>query len=381
MAVAVDHYAVISVARNADTDAIEAAVKKAMREWRKRTEAADLSVRQEAEVKVKQIEEARTVLLDPARRARYDQDLAGGVQETAKPTPTVDSGNGQTWLERAEDYLAVGDYHSAAYAAREATHVEGQNAKTWWIRSRANAGLSLWQDALYEAKQATALEDSSAEYHFNLGLIHEQMNAYGEAVTEYRRAGTCDPANPMYELAVGGVFASNGKPDQALPIFEAVYKKHPQDSTANYYLGSVLVQLAEEVPASKTRDGYIVKAQEEIDKMRALCERAKRLNIVDDETRSSADHVLRYLDEMEKKSFRPPWMLFASSFAGGPMAVLGCLALGLFLSPFILIISGFANMGDNPGGGFLLLLVGAVLGFVWFNVLYIPKWKQNKRGI
>lgn len=381
MAVDIDYYAVLAVARKADTETIEAAVKKSMREWRKRTEAADLSVRQEAEVKVKQIQEARTILLDNAKRARYDQDLAGGVKETATPAAPTDSGNEQTWLQRAEDYLALGDYHSAAYAAREATHVEGQNAKTWWIRSRANAGLSLWQDALYEAKQATAIEDNNGEYHFNLGLIHEQMNVFGDAITEYRRAGTCDPSNPMYELAVGGVYALNGKPEQALPVIEAVYRKHPEDPTANYYLGSVLIDLAEQVPASKTHDGYVVKSQEEIDQMRALAQRARGLHIVEPETRVAADHILRYLDLMEKKSFRPPWGLFAGSLVGGPMAVVGCCAVSFFLAPFILVIAGFANLGQSTGAGFLMILVGLVLGFVWWKLLYVPKWKQNKRGV
>ena len=381
MAVDIDYYAVLGVARSAEADAIETAVKKTMREWRKRTEAGDLSVRQEAEVKVKQIEDARSTLLDSAKRAKYDQDLADGVKEQAPSTPKADSGNGQSWLERAEGYLAVGDYHSAAYAARQATQVEGQNATTWWIRSRANAGLGVWQDALYEAKQATAIEDNNGEYHFNLGLIHEQMSSYGDAITEYRRASTCEPSNAMYQLAVAGVFASNGRPDEALPICEKVYQEHPQDRNANYYLGSVLVDLAEQVPASKTSDGYIVKSKDEIDKMRALCERARSLNIVDDEARQNANHVLRYLDEMEKKSFRPPWVLFGAMWGGGPVAVLGCCALILMLLPLYLIIAGFAEIGGTHGGSILLVLAGVALCWVEWKLLYVPKWKQNKRGL
>lgn len=386
MAVDVDYYAVLGVARDADTEVVEAAVKKAMREWRKRTEAPDLGVRQEAEVKVKQIEEARTILLG-AKRAAYDRDLAGGVKQAATPGAQADSGNGQSWLERAEDYLAIADYHSAAYAAREATHVEGTNAKTWWIRSRANAGLSLWQDALYEARQAVQLEDNNAEYHFSLGLIHEQMSAYVEAISEYRRAGTCDPQNPLYELAVGGVYASTGKPDQALPIIEAVYKKHPQDPNANYYLGSVLIDLAESIPKSRTHDSYVVTSQDEINRMRALATRAKGLKIVDKEVREGADHILNYLDAMDKKSFRPPWALVAGAGALGADA--GCLGAVLMTScagavlflPFILIFVGFGQMGDNPGGGLLWLLVGAGLCWVWWKFMYVPKWKQNKRGL
>lgn len=387
VAVDIDYYAVLGVPRNADHEALEAAVKKAMREWRKRTEAPDLGVRQEAEVKVKQIEEARTILLHDAKRAKYDQELAGGVKQAATPTAQSDSGNGQSWLQRAEDYLAVADYHSAAYAAREATHLEGTNAKTWWIRSRANAGLSLWQDALYEARQAVQLEDNNAEYHFNLGLIHEQMNAFAEAINEYRRAGTCDPQNPMYELAVGGVYASTGKPDQALPIVEAVYKKHPEDPTANYYLGSVLIDLAESIPKSRTTDSYAVTSQEEIDKMRTLATRAKELKVVDKEIREGADHILKYLDAMDRKSFRPPWALIAGAGALGADA--GCLGAILMTScagavlflPVILIMVGFGQMGDSPGAGLLWLLVGAGLCWVWWKLMYVPKWKQNKRGL
>ncbi len=387
MAVEIDYYDFIGVARDADNEAVEDAVKKAMREWRKRTEASDLSVRQEAEVKVKLIEDARKTLLDPGSRARYDQDLAGGVTEPARPAPTSTGGSRQSWLEQAEGFLAVGDYHSAAYAAREATHVEEPNARTWWVRSRANAGLNLWQDALYEARQATAMEDNNAEYHFNLGLVHEQMDSYNDAITEYRRAGTCDPSNPTYELAVGGVYASNGRPGEALPVIEAVYQKHPQDETANYYLGSVLMDLAEDVPASKTADGYIVKSDEEIRKMRSLAERAKSLNIVDPETRQAADHILRYLNDMESHVFRPPWALvFSGAALGadmgfGAMIVGGCCTLSIFLLPVILLFAGFGSMGENPGAGMVMLLIGAALCWVWWKLMYVPKWKHNKRDL
>ncbi|WP_250281894.1 DnaJ domain-containing protein [Frankia sp. CiP1_Cm_nod2] len=383
MAVDVDYYAVLGVARDADSKAIEAAVKKSMREWRKRTEAADLGVRQEAEIKVKQIEEARTTLLDEARRAAYDRALAGGVKQPAVPVPR--GGGSRNWLEQAEGYLAVGDYHSAAYAAREATQVEGNNAKTWWIRSRANSGLQLWQDALYEARQAVLIEGNNAEYHFALGLVHEQMDQLNDAVDEYRRAGTCDPANPIYELAVGGVYASAGRLDQALPIVEAVYSRHPEDPAANYYLGSVLIDLAERIPKVRQRDVYAVTSREEIDQMRKLANRALALNKVDDEIRKSADQILKYLDRMEQKSFRPP-MQWARAALGGAaeggwmlLIIMFMIVGGFMLLPAILVIAGFASLAQSPGGGFMSILIGAALGWVWYKLSWVPRWKHNKR--
>ena len=65
MAVKVDYYDVLGIPRTASDDEIKEGVKKQMRQWRKRTEASDLGVRQEAEMRVKQIEEARAILTDP----------------------------------------------------------------------------------------------------------------------------------------------------------------------------------------------------------------------------------------------------------------------------------------------------------------------------
>lgn len=385
MAVDIDYYAFLGVARDAKAEAIEAAVKKLMREWRKRTEAADLSVRQEAENKVKQIEQARTTLSDAGKRAAYDRALAGGVREA--PRTTVDSGNGQSWLDRAEGYLAIGDYHSAAYAAREATQVEGTNARTWWVRSRANAGLKLWQDALYEAKQAVQLEDDSADYHFNLGLVYEEMGRWGDAITEFRSAGACDPSNVMYELAVGGVLLATGRTADAVPIFESVYSRHPQEPIANYYLGMALIDVAESVPRVRDGDTYYVTSAEEIHRMREIALRVKDLHIIDDEVGQAADHILAYLDKMEEKAFRPPRALLAGAF--GAAAEAGCLGsvvilmmvVGLILLPVILVFAGFASLGQNAGGGCTMIMIGGGLGFLWYKLSWVPRWKHNKKDV
>lgn len=387
MAVDVDYYALLGVPRNADSAAVEAAVKKAMREWRKRTEAADLSVRQEAELKVKQIEDARTTLLDPSKRAAYDQDLAHGVKQVAPPTSTGGTApGGGSWLDQAEAHLAVGDYHSAAYAARQATQTMGDSARSWWVRSRANAGLSIWQDALYEAKQAVALEENNADYHFNLGLVHEEMSQYDQAINSFRRAGSCDPSNPVYELAVGGIYLSNGRPEQALPIIEAVYNKHPNDESTNYYLGSTLIELAERVPAVKDADSYAVTSPAEIQSMRGYAERAKNLQNPDAEVSRNADHILTYLSEMEKMKFRPPWQWAgAVAFAMGDFGCFGMfigifLAVALLFLPLILLISSFAAFSaGNAGAGIILLLLAIGSGWLWWRLSWVPAWKDNKR--
>ena len=54
---------------------------------------------------------------------------------------------------------------------------------------------------------------------------------------------------------------------------------------------------------------------------------------------------------------------------------------GLALSsPLWLVIGGFSAMGSGSvGGGFLLLLIGGGLGYIWYRQIWVPRWKVNVR--
>jgi tetratricopeptide (TPR) repeat protein len=376
MAVDVDHYAVLGIGRDATKAAVEGAVKKNMREWRKRTEAADLSVRQEAELRVKRIEEARAVLLDDNRRRAYDQQLTAGGVKQASPVPV--GGGGGNWLSQAEDYLALGDYHSATYAAREATHSEGNNPRCWWIRSRANAGLGRLDDAIYEAQQAVSLDDSNAEFHFHLGCVAEEVGRMDQALNEFRSAARVDPSVPMYQLAIGGVYLQHDMPDRALEVVRPVYDRHPDDENANYYLGWTLIECAERVPAHRSGDTYMVTSPQEIDAMRSLASQVLHLRNLSGEVRGAAQNVLGYLDEMEKKTFRIPAAFGGLAAGGGAGFGMMLLAIGL---PLVVLCCGFGVMDSSPGLGVLLVLASGGLGVLWFKMMYVPRWKANKSSL
>lgn len=378
MAVAVDYYSVLNINRDASADQIQEAVKRTMREWRKRTEAADLSVRQEAELRVKRIQEAREILGNAAKRSQYDQQLAReGVARAELPSGTAPEGT--SWLDRAKGYLAVGDYHSAAYAAREATQNDGQTAEGWWVRSRANAGLDKFDDAFYEARQAVELETTNPEFHFHLGAVSEEMGKWNQALSEYQEAARLDPQTSMYQLAVGGVWAQNGQPDKALPIVEPIYKKNNDDQTAAYYLAMILVDMAERVPRRRDRDSYIVTSREEITQMRAYLARAEAVKHKTDDVRQSIRHVVTYLDDMERKRFQLPAGFL---MLGGDGGCAGIVVMGIaVILPLALLLAGFGAFGSNaPGWGLILLLAAGGIGYLWFKMMWVPGWKINARN-
>lgn len=374
MAVAVDYYDLLSIPRNADGDAVKEAVKKAMRLWRKKTEASDLSVRQEAEHQVSLIEEARTVLLDPSQRASYDQRLAR--EGVAAAQPVAPAAGAQDWVSRAREFLARGDYHSAAYAAKEATQQLGNSAESWYLRSRANAGLDRLEDAWYESQEAARMEQANPDYHFNAGMIAEEMGRFDAAINSYQSASAIRP-EPVFDLAIGGVMLMQGRTPAALDLISRVHSAVPDDPNANYYLAAALIEAAEQVPAYREQDSYMVTSREEIEQMRAIIGRIKGLRHIDPEFVQAVVEMEKYLDDAGKRRFNRYALAFLA-----PLAEMGCLGVAIFviipMVPLLMVLFGFGSVVSGEGGGFIIFL-GLLLLVGEFFLFWQPQWKINRK--
>lgn len=101
-----NYYRHLNLSQTASPDEIKKALHREFRTWTLRVNAAKLEDRQEAERMVKLLEEAESILLDPARRTAYDKELgfqwneipwkqkretpAGQTVAPAPPPPPVD---------------------------------------------------------------------------------------------------------------------------------------------------------------------------------------------------------------------------------------------------------------------------------------------------
>ena len=358
----VNYYEILGMSPNADATALEKKIKEELRTWRKRQASPDLHKRQEAELRVQHLSMARDVLLDPAKRQAFDQALANRPAPQAAPQQT---GGSRDWLALTEEYLARNDYHSAAYAAREATQAQGDLAVAWNLRARANGGLGNLADAAYEARQAAELEPTNSQYQFDLGSILEQAGRWGDARAAYEAAARIDPSAFLYQLAIAGIFLQLGAPDQALPLIEQIHRSRPGEEIVNFYLASCLHDLAESVPRARQGDQYWITSEEEIHAMEALIARAESLPHNDSTITAALAKLSGYVLECKKSKFSP---------------LLGLRAL-LFLSfvTVCLVFGGFGAMGSgSPGGGALALLFGLGLGFLLVRISWRPVWKINK---
>ncbi len=384
----IDYYAILGISRNASVSDVRAAYKREVGIWRKRaTASSEDSVRDEAMKRLALLTEALNTLSDAQRRSVYDRQPIPALV-TPSPSPVLAEMASHDWIKQAEEYLAVADYHAAAWAAREATMQLSDSAESWFVLSRAKAGLRQLNDAVYEAKRAIELAPMNSMYYFNLGSIYEELGLWNEARSMYEQASQQEPAEPLYQLAIGGVLLQIGQPADAISIIRRVYSTLPDDETACYYYAQALIVMAEAVPKDKSSDGYAVTSAEEIQEMRNCLSRAANIKHLDQETKQVIRDTEAYLRQMETHTFNIPQRALLVGSMVGSLTDGGCyttlvvilLLMALIGAPLLVFMWGFSLLTSGSIlSGLFLLLGSAGLGYVWYRNIWVPRWKVNAR--
>ena len=289
-----DYYAVVGIDRTASEEEIDRKIREQLRIWQRRTTNADLSRRQEAERRVQLLGEARTTLLDPVKRRRYDAELA----QYRAPAEPVETGNGDVdWLARARQYLADNNYLAAVHAARQARNAPNAGAEAWGVLARANAGLGNLDDALYEAKQAVALDGNNAQARIDLAHVYEERGEWREAFEQYEVASRLDPNAEAPAAGMTRALASSGNPTEGLERLERRYAQAlpAERPAAGRLLGRALVTAAQQV-ARGPGGGWRITTTQQVNEIGRLLDRARQVTSDPAVTRAAAElqgYVLR----------------------------------------------------------------------------------------
>lgn len=271
------------------------------------------------------------------------------------------------WISQAYAALRSDDFHSAAYAAREAAK-SGDTAETWHLKSRANLGLGNGQDALYEARQATVLDSRNAGYHFHLGLVSESLSDDSAASHSYQTAASLDPTSTLYRAAYAGTLASLGQLEESIAMLRSMQSVDPNDSSVNTHLAIALLEKAESVVRVKEGDEIVITSKGEVDQIRALAGEAKALT-PDSEMKGQADLLLNYAAEMEQSTLRLHNLFLQR---GGPVrwgvAVVALFVVGVFACTV------------STGFGATMLFASLLLAAMVFGTAWVPRWKANARN-
>lgn len=210
-----DYYQTLGVARDATVEDLKKAFRKLARKYH-----PDVSKEADAELRMREVNEAYTVLSDPEKRAAYDQ-LGRGYQpgQDFRPPPDWDAGF---------EFSGRGSPHEAAefsdFFAELFGRMGGAGAR------HAHAGFRM-QGEDHHAKVLLDLEDAFSGATRQITLRVPQMDAQGRVRLVTRTLNVKIPkgvrAGQVIRLAGQGAPGTGGAPPGDL-LLEVQFKPHPR---------------------------------------------------------------------------------------------------------------------------------------------------------
>jgi len=232
----VDYYKILDVPITAQVDEIKVAIKDKRRLWMQKTNSPQLERRQEAEVKVKQIDEAEKILLESFKRSEYDKQLKTAAPKDERTLDESELKGGENLIKQGWDLLINDDIADAIYVATKATEKEGGNPEAWALLAQAKYRWGEIEDSIYEYKKAIKLKPNEPDYYYELGSVFESQQKWQEAVDNYLKASKISPSTSMYRASIGQVYLRLEMYSDAIPILEACVREEPQNGTYNWFL-------------------------------------------------------------------------------------------------------------------------------------------------
>ncbi len=232
----IDYYKILDVPMTAQSEEIVVAIKDKRRLWLQKTNAPQLERRQEAEVKVKQIDEAEKILLDSSKRSEYDKKLKTSSKTDERTVDEEELRVGDELVRQGWEALISDNVADAIYIGTKATEKQGDNPEAWALLAQAKYRWGEIEDSIYEYKKAIKLRPNNPEYYFDLGSVYESQKRWQDAVNNYEKASKIDPKVSVYRAAIGQVYLRVEMYEEAIKILEDCVKEEPNNTTYNWFL-------------------------------------------------------------------------------------------------------------------------------------------------
>jgi tetratricopeptide (TPR) repeat protein len=337
----VNFYEVLELDPGADAEAIRTAVRKQRREWRNRSAHPKAETRALAERMTEHIAHAEDTLLDPARRAAYDQQLAAQLNS---PQKEVLETGGRDWITVIRQYLVDGNPSAANYAAREATSQQPSSAEGWYLRGTSSALLRDLADAEFAMGEAIRLDPNNASYHAELGDLYASAEDWRRAQDCYQRASDLEPHNQYFRVGMASMLSAQGRPDLALPTLEAAVRDSRQTELFRYHLAIALIDDLTDKWSRFADGSSAILNSAQLDLTRTTLARVEELDVDEPDLNQHVADVTRLAADAERVAWSHSTNLVAYGFG-----MVGALFLFLAISAAPLIgIAGVAALVAIP---------------------------------
>lgn len=364
----VDYYSVLEIDQTADADSVRQAVRKQRREWRNRQGHPKAETRALAEAMTQHISDAEEILLDPARRGKYDRELASSVASDNTSQGSQD----RDWVSIAREYLIAGNASQANYAGREATAQQPQNPEAWYVRGASSHILNNLADAEFEIGEAIRLNPKEPSYHCELGDVYGRAGLAAKAEQAYRSASSLDPGNLFYQVGIAYSQTAQERPDDALPTLKQAVDAQPANDFFKFHYAVALLESTTGKWSQFPDGSSSILNSAQLAMTRQNLAIIRTLKVADSDLEAEVDEVARLADRAE----RVKW--FGSDNMIGYLLAM----LGSFVG--MLIAFGIAS-GPSGGAagffGFLFLLSLGLIPIVFVKRHRMPSWEwESKRA-
>jgi len=193
-----DHFGVLGVARTATPEEVQRAFFEAVKSWHPDRVPPGFEELKPLFAQVfGRLDAARATLTDPARRARYVEELARPARR-ALPADTA-AAEANLELKKAEGLLKKNDVVTAERHLRRAVHLAPSLADAQallsWIQAKPTSSQSELGKLVAELDHVIARDDSSARARFFRGQLRKRLGLAKEANDDFVRACELDPGH------------------------------------------------------------------------------------------------------------------------------------------------------------------------------------------
>lgn len=149
---------------------------------------------------------------------------------TALNTAFLSDNRGYQFLVSGQALGALGEWDLAAEAFRNATSAHPNYGEAWaWL---AQAEQQLGQDGSLEIEQAISFSPESAMVQGFYGMFLQRQGKPAEALAVFQKAATLDPGNPGWQMALGSASEQTGDLVTAYGYYLRAIELAPKDATA-----------------------------------------------------------------------------------------------------------------------------------------------------
>lgn len=350
-------FAALGLEPTASNDRIRAAITEQRRAWRRRTTSPELGVRQEAERRMKLLDDAEHTLLDPDRRAEY----------LAEPAQSADAGDGR-WIVKALEHLEHGRHSAAVFNAQQAIDDDPANPYAYSVLAEAAAaGGDSW--AASEAiGAALRLEPDDSRLHAQQAAILADAGEAPRAVGALQTAVSLNPDEPVYHERLIDLLVSTGDVDAAIDAAERAYQRHPDDGDIRTALADAIAERAvlahHELPDGR----LVITTPEQADYVESLCDRGLSVQAPDPGVNAELTQQRTYARKAKRRRF---------SFSAFRQHWKWPVGMGIFAVASLFCTSGLAGSSAFGYAALLTVTFGVVSAATLWVTCYERQYVRN----